>query len=63
MAASKLHKHRAHVTLLSGPTVYSLYCGQNQSRSQSMPVRGLVVAMDRTSDSAMKKGRLIMSPA
>ena len=25
MAASKLHKHRAHVTLLSGPTVHSLY--------------------------------------
>ena len=26
MAASKLHKHRAHVTLLSDPTVHSLYC-------------------------------------
>ena len=28
MAASKLHKHRAHVTLLSGPTVHSLYCAR-----------------------------------
>ena len=26
MEASKLHKHRAHVTLLSDPTVHSLYC-------------------------------------
>ena len=26
LAANKLHKHRGHVALRSGPTVHSLYC-------------------------------------